>query len=142
MTCARLLCVEYHRSEAGVTWTEGAAPRPSQRTDPIRVAGVVAGARAKARRTDPRTSHEAAASVGDLNLSQQMVYDTLREHGPMHDELISLTIRAVPGNYISLSGARTRRHELVELGLVEDSGTTVLTESGRNTIVWKVVDGR
>lgn len=139
VTCVRSPCVEYHRSEAGVLWTAEAAPRPAQRTDPVKVAAVVAGARAKARHTDPKTSHEAAATV-NLTNGQEMVLEALQRGGPMHDEMIKIEVSCVQGDFISLSGCRTRRKELVDLGLVEDSGTTVLTEHGRKTIVWKVVE--
>jgi hypothetical protein len=40
-------------------------------------------------------------------------------------------------NYkISPSGCRTRRSELVAIGLVYDTGTYVLTETNRKSIVW------
>lgn len=139
VTCTRSPCVEYHRSAEGVIWTAQATARPSQRTDPVRVATVMAGVRAKARQTDPQTSHEAAETV-NLTSGQEMVLEALQRGGPMHDELIKIEVSCVPGNFISLSGCRTRRKELVDLGLVEDSGTTVLTENGRKTIVWRVVE--
>ncbi len=37
------------------------------------------------------------------------------------------------------SGARTRRKELVRLGLVRDSGVRKRTEANRPTIVWEAV---
>jgi hypothetical protein len=39
---------------------------------------------------------------------------------------------------MSVSGARTRRSELVDVGMVEDSGRRELTQAGRQTIVWRV----
>ncbi len=41
LACARKRCVEYHRSESGVIWTQGAAPMPPQSTDPVRMAALV-----------------------------------------------------------------------------------------------------
>lgn len=41
----------------------------------------------------------------------------------------------------SESGIRTRRKELTDAGLVEDSGETVTLESGRKATVWRVARG-
>jgi hypothetical protein len=41
---------------------------------------------------------------------------------------------------ISPSGLRTRRAELVDKGLLADSGSKRTTSAGRRTIVWKVTD--
>jgi hypothetical protein len=38
----------------------------------------------------------------------------------------------------SESGIRTRRKELVERGLVEDTGRRDILVSGRKSIIWKV----
>lgn len=57
---------------------------------------------------------------------------------PMTDEEI-FTALAQHGYVMSPSGARTRRKELVDLGLVEDTGVTILTKSGRGAIVWRMV---
>ncbi len=133
MLCERTVCVEYHANGATI-WTEGASPMPSRRADPVTASAILR--RARARVGDPETSHQAAASVGDLTAGQSMVYEALRREGPMHDEMIYAAVRAVPGNHISLSGCRTRRSELVELGLVEDGGDRAVTGAGRSTIVW------
>lgn len=139
VTCVRKPCLEYHRSEAGLVWTEGATPKPSGKANAEAVAGVLRRTKAKARGTDPQTSHRAAASVSGLSESQQMVLEALRREGPMHDEAIYAAVRSIPGNFISLSGCRTRRSELVDRGLVEDSGLRTLTQHSRETIIWKAV---
>jgi hypothetical protein len=93
----------------------------------------------RARRTDPSTSHAAAASVGHLRENQARILDILRNNGPMDDEHI---YRAYVNRYarISLSGCRTRRKELVDLGLVVDSGKRSLTQANRKSIIWKLAD--
>lgn len=99
--------------------------------------------RAHARRTDPQTSHDAAASIAadQLRDSQRAVLDVLRHHGPIDDhtlEGIYGMLDQLPPQ--SVSGLRTRRRELVERGLVADTGERVKLPSGRTAIVWKAVD--
>jgi hypothetical protein len=89
-----------------------------------------------ARASDPATSHEAAQSVRDLTEKQWGVLLILRWDGPATDEQIYAAFRR-RGWLISPSGCRTRRKELVEAGLVEDSGRRGVTESGRSTVVWQ-----
>lgn len=91
------------------------------------------GPRAHARADDPRTSLEAADSVTDLTGKQQLVLNTLAAYGPMTDEqLVDLLPKMSP------SGVRSRRSELVERGLVVDSGAFGFTKMQRRTIIWKV----
>jgi predicted ArsR family transcriptional regulator len=40
----------------------------------------------------------------------------------------------------SPSGLRTRRHELTDIGYVEDSDLRVKTYSGRSAIVWRLTE--
>lgn len=89
---------------------------------------------AHARLTDPDTSHAAAASV-NVRRSQQQVLALLRE-GPATDQ--HLATRAYErGLTISPSGLRSRRHELVDAGLVEDTGLRERLPSGRHAAVWR-----
>lgn len=90
-----------------------------------------------ARRTDPETSWQAARSVKHLRESQTIMLGRLRV-GPATDE--DLYRWPVINKTMSPSGARTRRKELVDMGLVEDSGVRDKTRSGRKTIVWRVVE--
>lgn len=94
--------------------------------------------RAVARATDPDTSWSAAQSIRAerIRASQAAILAILRTHGPLTDEGIW---PHVDGQ--SLSGARTRRSELVAQGLVEDSGRRALTAAGRRSIVWRAVNG-
>lgn len=97
--------------------------------------------RAHARTTDPETSHEAAASVKDLRASQKMIYEILERYGPMTDIELVHYRWAMPGT-ISESGVRTRRSELVAMGLVEESGKYGKTTHGRRAIIWRVKAGQ
>ena len=89
-----------------------------------------------ARHTDPETSRRAAASVKDVTQTQAGILRTLWQIGQGDDEDIYLYY----GEYISESGLRTRRSELVRLGLVEDSGRRGLTASGRSCIIWRLTE--
>lgn len=94
---------------------------------------------ARARRTDPETSHEAAATVDALRERQAAVLGVLRR-GPATDEQLAQAYAAVPGApKQSPSGLRTRRSELVEMGLARHSGAFGQTASGRRTRVWEAV---
>lgn len=93
---------------------------------------------AHARRTDPPTSHAAAAALtpDTLRKSQAEVLNILRQ-GPMHDQRIAATALAWHSKQ-SPSGLRTRRAELVAAGLVEDSGRRETLPSGRGSVVWRL----
>jgi hypothetical protein len=96
--------------------------------------------RARARGGDPQTSHQAAAAftVSQLRASQYEIYRLFSLFGPCHDEALVERARQ-HGVQQKESGIRTRRHELVERGLLKDSGqTVVLSDSKRESIVWCV----
>jgi hypothetical protein len=95
--------------------------------------------RAHARRTDPETSHEAAASIPEEKLTeaQDAVLRTLKVHGPLWDQQIFVVL-AESGYRISPSGCRTRRSELVALGKVEFAKVYHKLPSGRRSRVWKL----
>jgi hypothetical protein len=100
---------------------------------------------ARARSTDPMTSHAAAASVGDLRPNQRAVLGLLRCHpGGLTDEQMVVHYQdsrrghpEVPAQ--TESGLRTRRKELVDAGLVVDTGEKRKTAAGRATKVWKAL---
>lgn len=98
---------------------------------------------AKARTTDPSTSHAAAASISEdtLRESQAAVLRFMRNLGPMTDvDLVARYSSAAGLQDLprqSQSGLRTRRAELAAAGLVEDTGERVRLESGRQAIVWR-----
>lgn len=78
------------------------------------------------------TSREAYASVvNDLGAMRAKVYRALHRKPRTDEELIRLT-------GLSPNSCRPRRVELVEMGLVQDSGQRKQTRSGRWAIVWMV----
>lgn len=101
--------------------------------------------RARARSTDPWTSHAAARSVKDLNGYQQLVLECLRKLGPSTDEelveyILSFHHGELPRG-ATASGIRTRRRELVdrEPPLVHDTGRIGRTKADRPTKVWAAI---
>jgi hypothetical protein len=90
---------------------------------------------AKARKTDPSTSHDAAASVDNITKTQEYVLKALRR--PRADvELVEAYRAFKTAPRASESGIRSRRAELVDRGLVVDTGRRVRLDSGRFAIVW------
>lgn len=95
-----------------------------------------------ARPTDPATSHAAAVSVSAeaREASEHDVLDTLRWYGPLTDEQIHQHIVNAPYNYSNPSATeqrhRTARKQLVDKGLVMESGLFGLTATGRRAIEW------
>jgi hypothetical protein len=100
---------------------------------------------AHARRTDPDTSHAAAASVNDIRRSQIAVLSFFQHEGDFHDYALWIRYNEArgirPDDYPrqSPSGLRTRRSELVDAGLVKKSGRKVKMPSGRSSHVWTLV---
>lgn len=94
----------------------------------------------RARRNDPTTSFEAAASVQNVTETQRNILLLLAM--PMtDDQLVDAFYRFAEANgwkMASPSGIRSRRAELVAAGLVKDSGERAKSWSGRNSIVWTV----
>jgi hypothetical protein len=99
--------------------------------------------RAYARRTDPETSWEAARSVANIRDTQWIIWRTLIEAGPKTDgDLFPLILENHQKKFdkpISSSGARTRRHELQIIGLVEFTGDFGKTDGGRPTRIWRAL---
>jgi hypothetical protein len=97
----------------------------------------------RTRLTDPDTSLAAAASVMELTTKREAVLTVVRsltaaDPRGATDWMIAEAYRAQEGLPLqSPSGLRTRRSELVEAGLVEDSGQRALLESGRWAVLWR-----
>lgn len=107
---------------------------------PVRVAAL-------SRFTDPETSRTAAATitVDRLRETQRVILEILDRFGPACDQDIETYARQLhslgEAPKQSPSGLRSRRAELVDAGLVRDSGERTKTSSGRQTIVWEIVPG-
>jgi hypothetical protein len=89
-----------------------------------------------ARRSDPSTSHQAAASVNDVTATQQAILKVLAR--PRTDEELIDAYRRMKGAPLaSDSGIRSRRSELAAKGLLQIVGDS-RTRSGRKTRIWQV----
>jgi len=92
----------------------------------------------QARRTDPQTSHDAANSVKNINKTKKAILVLLRKH-QSDMQLVanySKLARQNKAPRASESGIRSRRAELVRLGLVKDTGKRDKSASNRQMIVW------
>ena len=88
------------------------------------------------RRDHPQTSRDAADSVAESAASMRgrlLTWLRCRGTAGATDEEMQVGLAMNP------STQRPRRGELVEKGLVVDSGETYPTTSGRRAIVWKAV---
>jgi hypothetical protein len=95
--------------------------------------------RARARRSDPETSHMAAESVS-VRENQVRVYQVLSQLGPSTDEwLVACYPMYMSEHPQSPSGIRTRRKELWRKGLVKWTGKKVRGKTNRLMRVWTVV---
>jgi hypothetical protein len=101
------------------------------------------------RTSDPETSREAALSIDDAKITkiQKEILSLYRTRGPMIDEQLvvefynlqySKQLREEEPNYSSDSGLRTRRSDLVKLGMVVDTGERGTTRSGRSAVIWRI----
>ena len=94
---------------------------------------------AYARSTDPQTSHEAARTV-NVTRGQEIVLNEFLMYHEMTDEQLieALQVRqdSCPDAKLSDSGARSRRAELVAIGILKDTGRRAKTVTGRKTTIW------
>lgn len=93
-----------------------------------------------ARVTDPQTSHDAANSVTNTAQTKTAIVEIYKKFGPLTDpELIikyyEMVAKGLAPN-ASESGIRTRRSELVTMGIIENTGFKEKLPSGRNAIIW------
>ena len=87
----------------------------------------------RVRSTDPLTSFQAAESIKDVAPDHhQVILDCLRTHGALgKDGIASLT--NLDGNQVA-----RRLSELKTLGLINLTGKTVKSNSGRNEREWSI----
>lgn len=87
----------------------------------------------RVRTSDPITSYEAADSAKDLASKHfYMIVDTLQAHGALGKDGIAKH-SGLDSNQVS-----RRLNELSNMGLIELTGDTVKSKSGRNEREWKV----
>ena len=95
-----------------------------------------------ARKKDPKTSHDAADAVTHIAQTQKRILQLLEDYDQMSDvgilECYRFFVETKGWNLVSESGLRTRRKELVFLGMVEDSGFRVKLDTGRTAISWQI----
>lgn len=96
----------------------------------------------RARRTDPETSVGAAESVNKKKATrtQDAIDSIFLDMGPLTDDevWVELISRGLT-HLTSPSGARTRRHELVEMGRLRDSGKRKRGKTNRQMILWEAI---
>lgn len=93
---------------------------------------------ARARATDPETSHAAARSVEGITATQTFIVKALLRQ-PAHDQELIARYRNMTGApAASESGIRSRRAELVDRRIIEPTGQTIRLDSGRYSIVWRL----
>ena len=96
------------------------------------------GAEARARNTDPDTSHLAAEEVSPHIRQLQMkvlCYAAGRGFGGFIDPEMNEDFGVQSSTY------RTRRSELVDMGLIEDTGERLaLGGKGRKHAIWRITD--
>jgi len=92
---------------------------------------------ARTRYSDPITSHEAADSSNLAESSAAVLSLLVGRPDGLADWEIEHDHRIAGGTYTG-QRLRTARHELTELGVIEDSGVMKLTLSGRRCKVWRL----
>jgi hypothetical protein len=70
--------------------------------------------------------------------NQAVVYDVLKQHGPLPDHALVPIAQHVEKVHQTSSGIRSRRAELVAAGLVRQSQVKITMPSGRKAKVWAV----
>jgi hypothetical protein len=100
---------------------------------------------AKARRTDPQTSHDAAKSVQKISELKFEILAAFRTQGPMRDDELVKYIRDKRKLKVSDSSIRSRRNELTRddklLEPLMCMGNQVTTEMATHRAgkVWKII---
>lgn len=91
---------------------------------------------ARARRSDPSTSHLAASGV-DVTQTQALVLSAFVRGDATDDELYERICHYWPEKKVTPQSVRSRRSELVSKGLVEFSGNYSTTSNGGKCRVWR-----
>lgn len=86
----------------------------------------------RVRANDPLTSFEAAESIKEsVPQHHQVIYECLRDHGPLGKDGIS-ALTQLDSNQVA-----RRLNEMKVIGLIELTGNTVKSNSGRNEREWQ-----
>ena len=98
--------------------------------------------KAHARRTDPQTSYDAAAKVVNLGRTREAILDILKYTSLPDESIVEIYQSRVFSGFdipkASESGIRSRRAELVKMGLVRNSGFKATIKSGNKAIAWEL----
>ena len=92
-------------------------------------------AHAAARHADPATSKEAAHSMTEARVTE-LERNVLRALGALHGGTIEQVAIYLDASLVTIS---PRFRPLANKGLIVDSGEKRATQSGRNAIVWRLV---
>ena len=94
---------------------------------------------ARARSTDPDTSHDAADSFSEHKLSelQGAVLAWFQKHRRGTDEQLENSTEFAN---LAPSTARKRRTDLAERGLIRDSGERAINSRNRKMVVWELAE--
>ncbi len=94
-----------------------------------------------ARATDPLTSHEAAARQTPAKVrTEHRVVLELLTRGPLTDFDLAFQASQALGKPIKQTSVGVRRGELVRMGLVRNSGTFGVSDTGSRAIRWAITD--
>ena len=87
----------------------------------------------RVRKDDPETSHQAAESIKPVaNKHYKIIHECLEEHGALGKDGIAQH-SGLDSNQVA-----RRLNELSNMNLIELTGRTVKSKSGRNEREWKV----
>jgi hypothetical protein len=95
--------------------------------------------RAKARITDPETSHEAADSVKDTTITQEKILQLFKKYKKLTDTQVETLYYETYKVYQTPQSLRSRRAELVQKGRIEFAEEWGVSPTGRRARVWKLV---
>lgn len=96
---------------------------------------------AKARSTDPDTSHAAALSIDNMTARQGAVLSVVTRRGPLtHDQLIDCYAKDIDGIPQTAQSIRSRCKELVDGGFVVAHDRKGKTKNGGAATRWAAVE--
>lgn len=94
-----------------------------------------------ARRTDPKTSHDAAASVTEtqFNETQKNILRIYETYGQLTDEaLVQLYWQSFSQDPITAQGIRTAKANLAKRNKIAPTGELAITKFKRQARIWGI----